>query len=267
MAYTPTVWKNGEFPPIDAEHLNKIEQGITDAVSVTPQTLIDGQKAQARDNIGAADIETQNKIMAKDITSVDITLAPAELPAYIANLPRLLDKHYSITLTAGICTTPLKINQFYGPGYIDVTGASNFGSVFSAGVEIEKARVLISLSGLSISGVISGSTVTAHSTAYLYLYNCTIDGTGASQAVILYEAAFASFNQCTIKDCSTGDAVLCGYNSIGAFSDCSMSNNGEGAYLYHGGIILLSGDTPELMGGSANKKSGGIIVKADGTLL
>lgn len=28
MAYTPTVWKNGEFPPIDAEHLNKIEQGI-----------------------------------------------------------------------------------------------------------------------------------------------------------------------------------------------------------------------------------------------
>lgn len=31
MAYTPTVWKNGEFPPIDAEHLNKIEQGIANA--------------------------------------------------------------------------------------------------------------------------------------------------------------------------------------------------------------------------------------------
>lgn len=31
MAYTPTVWKNGEFPPIDAEHLNKIEQGIADS--------------------------------------------------------------------------------------------------------------------------------------------------------------------------------------------------------------------------------------------
>lgn len=54
MAYTPTVWKNGEFPPIDAEHLNKIEQGIADAVSVTPQTLSDGQKSQARGNIGAA---------------------------------------------------------------------------------------------------------------------------------------------------------------------------------------------------------------------
>lgn len=54
MAYTPTVWKNGEFPPIDAEHLNKIEQGIADAVSVTPQTLSDEQKSQARGNINAA---------------------------------------------------------------------------------------------------------------------------------------------------------------------------------------------------------------------
>lgn len=31
MAYTPTAWKNGEFPPIDAEHLNKIEQGIANS--------------------------------------------------------------------------------------------------------------------------------------------------------------------------------------------------------------------------------------------
>lgn len=54
MAYTPTVWKNGEFPPIDAEHLNKMEQGIADAASVTPQTLTDEQKSQARGNIGAA---------------------------------------------------------------------------------------------------------------------------------------------------------------------------------------------------------------------
>ena len=54
MAYTPTVWKNGEFPPIDAEHLNKIEQGIADAVSVTAQTLSDEQKEQARGNINAA---------------------------------------------------------------------------------------------------------------------------------------------------------------------------------------------------------------------
>lgn len=54
MAYEKTVWVNGQAPALDAEHLNKIEQGIADAVSVTPQSLTDGQKNQVRGNIGAA---------------------------------------------------------------------------------------------------------------------------------------------------------------------------------------------------------------------
>lgn len=54
MAYEKTVWVNGQAPALDAEHLNKIEQGIADAVSVTPQSLTDDQKTQARGNIGAA---------------------------------------------------------------------------------------------------------------------------------------------------------------------------------------------------------------------
>lgn len=53
MAYEKTVWVNGQAPALDAEHLNKIEQGIADAVSVTPQTLSVEQQAQARGNIGA----------------------------------------------------------------------------------------------------------------------------------------------------------------------------------------------------------------------
>ena len=54
MAYEKTVWVNGQAPALDAEHLNKMEQGIADAVSVTPQTLTDEQKAQARGNINSA---------------------------------------------------------------------------------------------------------------------------------------------------------------------------------------------------------------------
>jgi hypothetical protein len=54
MAYEKTVWVNGQAPALDAEHLNKMEQGIADAVSVTPQTLSTEQQAQARGNIGAA---------------------------------------------------------------------------------------------------------------------------------------------------------------------------------------------------------------------
>lgn len=54
MAYEKTVWVNGQAPALDADHLNKIEQGIADAVSVTLQTLTDEQKVQARENILAA---------------------------------------------------------------------------------------------------------------------------------------------------------------------------------------------------------------------
>ena len=53
MAYEKTTWANGQAPALDADHLNKIEEGIADAVSVTPQTLSSEQKAQARGNIGA----------------------------------------------------------------------------------------------------------------------------------------------------------------------------------------------------------------------
>lgn len=51
MAYAKQNFENGQV--LTAEHLNHMEQGIVDAVSVTPQTLTDGQKAQARENIGA----------------------------------------------------------------------------------------------------------------------------------------------------------------------------------------------------------------------
>lgn len=42
MAYTPTVWKNGEAPAINAENLNKIEQGIAGADSLASQALTQG---------------------------------------------------------------------------------------------------------------------------------------------------------------------------------------------------------------------------------
>lgn len=62
MAYEKNVWVNGQAPAIDAEHLNKMEQGIADAVSVTPQSLTDAQKTQARGNIDAASIDDVNAI-------------------------------------------------------------------------------------------------------------------------------------------------------------------------------------------------------------
>lgn len=55
MAYTKQNFENGQV--LTAEHLNNMEQGIVDAVSVTEQTLTEAQKAQARENIDVIGIK------------------------------------------------------------------------------------------------------------------------------------------------------------------------------------------------------------------
>ena len=50
MAYTPTVWKNGEAPAINAENLNKMEQGIADANTVASNAQEAAQEAVAAAN-------------------------------------------------------------------------------------------------------------------------------------------------------------------------------------------------------------------------
>lgn len=39
MAYTPTVWKDGEAPALSAENLNKMEQGIKDAADAADKAI------------------------------------------------------------------------------------------------------------------------------------------------------------------------------------------------------------------------------------
>lgn len=247
-------------PEIDAILGNAVRYDLA-------QSLSSAQQAQARGNIAAANKETQDKVMATAMSTVRVTLSPAELPGYIAALPRLLDKYYEIKLTAGTCTETLKFNGFYGLGYLMVIGADNLGSVFTGGLEVDKSHTNIRLRGLSIAGLVGDTTISALTSTYLYLESCTVDCTGATYGLTLYDSANASFNTCTISNCSTGKVLICGYGSIGTFTSCTMTNNKIGAWVYHGGIVLLAGDTPDTMGGSANQKNGGLIVKENGTLL
>lgn len=266
MAYEKTVWINGQAPALDADHLNKMEQGIADAVSVTPQSLTDDQKSQARWNIGAANKETQDKVFITSVPAKSITLDAAELPAYINALPRLLTESLTINVGAGICADALQINDFYGSGSIKINGAANYGSVFSGGISIQHCLIHVDIDGVSVSANRS-SVVDVVTAVYVYLKSCKIDGSGATYCVSAYEGAHLSLTSCTLSDCSSGYAALCGHASITVFSDCNASQNQTGAYVYRGGIVLLAGSTPDTLGGSSNKKSGGIIVNANGALL
>lgn len=231
------------------------KEGIT--VTCSPAgLLVDEDLAPVRD-----------RVMAGRMRTVNVTLSPAELPGYIAALPRLLCENIRINVTAGVCTEPLRLNYFHGLGYLAISGAADLASVFAGGLEVEQSCVEIRLTGLSISGAVGESTVSATAAGYLYLQDCAVNGGSETYAVSCYDASHVAFRGGSVMDCASGYAVLCGYNSISVFADCAMSGNNLGAYIYHGGIVLLAGSTPDTLGGSSNKKIGGIIVNANGALL
>ena len=266
MAYEKTTWVNGQAPALDAEHLNKMEQGIADAVSVTPQTLSDDQKSQARGNIGAANKETQDKVFITATPAKSITLAASELTAYISAMPRMLTENITITVTAGTAAQTLDLSNFYGSGRLRLIADGNV--TLAGGVRSYFNRIENVLEGFSITSGPSyeKSTVYAYDTAVLYLVNCTLTASdGIDNAIQADMHSNVATGGCSI----TGyyRAVLAAALSLVDLFDCTASGNTIGVYLYRGGIVLLCGTTPDTLGGNANSKNGGIIVKADGTLL
>ena len=66
---------------------------------------------------------------------------------------------------------------------------------------------------------------------------------------------------------NVGVAVRASGSSVVSANGVTGSGNKVGGRVYRGGVLLLSEGTPDLLGGASNSKTGGIIVKSDGTLL
>ena len=200
-----------------------------------------------------------------------VELAAADLPGYIAGLPRLLTENLKISVS-GVLTDLLIINGFYGSGSISIEGDG--GCKFQGGV-MTNCSVNITLINLEISGLSeAGNAIVFVDTSRSFVMsNCTITGSGSADS----EGAFGVranglshvlISNCGISNCAT--AVIAALNSVVSIynrTGGTFENNDIGPYVYYGGIILLSGTTPELLGGATSAKSGGLIVKGDGTLL
>ena len=94
---------------------------------------------------------------------------------------------------------------------------------------------------------------------------CTIQGGGYNIGVRPRGVCVTSLQNCTL----TGNYIALDIEdgSVATVIDATCSENAIGGRVYNGGILLLAGTTPELLGGSVNNKQGGIIAKADGTLI
>lgn len=212
---------------------------------------------------------TRGKVQAVCVPSRSVTVAASELAAYIAALPRLLTESISITLTTGVCGSRVFLNNFYGSGSITINAPDGTACSFPKGIEVRDCKSFIILEGLSVSSdTASGSqaAIGVSNAIYLDVNKCSIDANGSEYAVSAYNGTHLSVRKSEIKNASSA-ALLCGYTSVANIVSCTAENNTAGAYVYHGGIVLLADSTPDTLGGSANKKSGGLILKANGTLL
>ena len=280
MAYTPTVWKNGEFPPIDAEHLNKIEQGIADAVSVTPQSLTNEQKAQARGNIGAEQIGLNAfktiyvSPNGNDNTGDGSQSKPfRQIQRAIDSLPKNIGaSEIKVSVAAGEYDG-FSINGFYGAGFsnhysISVVGKSRESTIITGGINVSSCMCYVTIQSCTVKGENSGCNIVALHVSGIYMSDVALVGTTAVFGVWFDACLCAKIYYSEVSNKSKagiladGTMLYCARvsgtnNAVGIQSG---SNNSGSA-----GVVVGSGCTID--GTSKyNKEIGGIIFM-DGVLV
>ena len=250
MAYTPTVWKNGEFPPIDAEHLNKIEQGI-------------------------ADVDVM--VQANSVGSVSKSLNASELQAYLDSLPRLLTENHDITLN-GTHSQPIEIKGFYGCGSITLRAAAIGDCVFHHWVNVTNCAIPVVLQKIKWQDPVeilgTGQSYVTVLNAQVFLDNCVLIGSKDNGDRHPGGASTQRFGVLYASDCVFKTLTFCAQTYYGGYIELLtlqegtlFEDNYAGVSVFYGGIILLTGKTPDTPGSTWNNKNGGLLVGANGKVL
>lgn len=221
-----------------------------------------------------ADLEpVRATLEAKSVPSRTVSLAAADLPAYIAALPRLMTEYLVINVT-GELTTRLNLYNFYGPGTIEIRGSGNFSMrnmmrIRYCSIEIVLREILFfEINGMTVS---QGSVLVDRSPGHVYIGNCQFQGLGTESesvgvhaqygiSVTLVNCTISGFRYAVISNRASTVSV------VAEESDATYSDNTTGIHVLAGGIVALQNGTPKLLGGKANSKNGGIIINPDGTI-
>ena len=211
--------------------------------------------------------DVKDKVEAVSIPSDFIGVEAADLQAYIDALPRLRTENLNIQVQAGHVPQTLKLENFYGPGFIWLVGRGPDTSFLDDGLVISNCSIAIRIISFDIRGYSVGTGVSVSNSKSVSLENLVIDGSnfadGAYNGISADISCMVAASNCTISHFTR--AVYTG--AVVRLINCGGSDNASGIAVEGGGIVLLSGSTPELMGGSSNSHWGGMIVRKDGTLL
>lgn len=219
-----------------------------------------------------ASIAIQQTVEKTNVTNKSVTLDASELQAYLNGLPRLLTEHMDI-IVSGTSNTSLSFANFYGSGSLRIRAETQGGCAFSA-IYIASCNVPIQLWNLQITaaaGLAANTSVCKISqSCYVRFATCTITGHEKEanvRGIEVTEGGHALFEDCSLS--SFDYPIFVSRESsatIRSAADTFIDNN-NGVFVTRGGIVMLSGGVSDTLGGTANIHSGGMIVKADGTLI
>ncbi len=213
-----------------------------------------------------ANLSAQQTVEAQTIPSRTVEVAAEELYAYLSSLPRLLTENLTITARGGTAPEYIKVSGLYGPGSLTIQAKAGEDVVCPNQFMAIACAVPIYANGLKFNGKTQSGGIFASYASRIFATDCLIDILKVeASGCITSQNGFLALERCTIQNC--GYALNSQQGGIIVAVNCAGSGNSVGLMVSRGGIILLSGTTPDLMGGSSNVKGGGIIAKANGTLL
>ena len=195
-----------------------------------------------------------------------VTVTAAELPGYIKSLPRLLTEVLIVTAEQGTVPSGLELDGFYGPGALYIGGND---SVLNGGICIQRCGAYVNLTHFDVRG-----TLTVNSGLYA-VYSARSPNVAMSHIIIDGSRSSADRAELTGVRCdncgmtlmqefqisNVDTAVLITGASIATADGFDCSGNRTGAYAYRGGVLILIGSTPDLLGGATNIKGSGMIFK------
>lgn len=211
-----------------------------------------------------------------EVPGRNVPLAASELQSYIDALPRLLTANLTL-LVSGELNTAVEVNGFYGPGSLTIVSGSG-GFTLGGQLHIQNCSAFIYITRMDFqepAGIVGDNgVISAERCGCVRVFKCGFTGLGEKSGAAAVEALNGThLNLSSVQVAGFHTAVLAGQGSILSIDASEgenlseFRNNARGAYAWRGGIVLLSPNIPDTLGGSANLKFGGLIASADGTLL
>lgn len=222
----------------------------------------------------------RSRVEAVRVPSRAVELPGADLPDYIARLPRLLTEHLTLRVKGSLTAGRLLIAGFYGPGSLTVRAGADGDAVLKTETTVTRCAVPVTFRDIRFQDprpgdedLRNGITVKM---GLATVTDCSFSSDDRGGDVIHCYRAISTdaggrviVNGLRAMNC--GIVILAVYGGTAvcqAGGEEAVHDNAVGVYTWRGGLVMLTGGTPDTLGAAGNvRDNGGLIVSASGELL